>query len=455
MKKIFLLVTIIFTCLSFTACQPPDNIVIDNRVEFVEKDATEVSLWVNDFEEWNNQINIKQRMDFNDIEDDGIQLNQNLIEVNSFEDLIRSARETNNVPDIYMVSYGNIYKEVQNGNIVDLTDYFSTDVWNDVLPIAKEAVSYDSKQYAFPILMEPSSLLFYRKDLLQQYGKTSNVPSKWSDFVSLLETIKKNINEEGRKGIYPFDVPKGVALSWATWGMQVSATEGLAVTDDWTTSRLENDGYKDLANLWSDLYENNYVPLSSGDYTEVINDLCLDKLVMTTAGSWSIATIIKEFPDLVNQIGVMPMPTFDGEQNGVTATIGGWAYVISKESEHKEEAAEVIKYLVAENVDKSLEYFTEANYSKTPPRKTVQTAITNQLEEQSIVPNEWIEVLLDVSNRGALEPIYSWDISLSVSTMLENAALGNNISSEISIANQAVIEIISDEKLSNKNPRGE
>ena len=454
MKKFFLIVSVSAMMLILFGCTPPADITTNLREEYVETDATNVTMWVNDFEEWNNQINIKQRMDFNDIVDDNIQLNQIYVEVNSFEDLIRSARETGNVPDIYMVSYGNLYKEVQNGNIIDLSPYFSQSIWDDLTNTAIEGVTYDEKHYAFPILFEPSTVLFYRKDLLQEYAGTDQIPTDWDGFLNLLSTIKTNITESGTRGIYPFDVPKGIALAWGTWGIQAMATDGLAITDDWANSRMLNSGYQDLAELWDTLYSNQYVPLSSGDYTEIINDLCMDKLVMATAGSWSIATIIKEYPELVDKIGVMAMPTFDGNQNVTTATNGGWTYVISSECENVQAAVDVIKYLVAENQEKTLEYFEVANYSKTSPRISIQTSIEGIMDSQSTVPSDWIETVLEVSNYAILEPIYSWDISITVSTMLENAALGNDINSEIQQANQTIIDIIQEQNLPNQNPRG-
>ncbi len=455
MRKFFMLFLVLIISLVFSGCTPPDDIIINDREEYFEEGANKVTMWVNDFEEWNNQLNIKQRMDFNDFEDDEIQLEQVFVEVSSFEDLIRSARETNSVPDIYMVSYGNLYKEVVNNYATDLTSYFDTIIWDDLTDNADAAVTYNNSKYAFPILMEPSTMLFYRKDLLLQYGNTNEVPTNWDDFLVLLETIRTNIQDEGVRGLYPFDVPKGVALGWATWGLQIEASGGLAISDDWTTSRLNEPGYQNLAELWDNLYANNLVPLSSGDYTEVINDLCLDKLVFTTAGSWSISTIINDYPELVDQIGVIPMPTFGDNQDVTTATNGGWAYVISSESTNKEAAAEVIKYLVAENIDKPVEYFEGAKFSKSPTRKSVQTEIQLMLDNQTEVPSEWINTLIEVSNKSELEPIYSWDISIAISRMLENAALGNNIATEIKNASDEITAIINRENLGNNNPRGD
>jgi multiple sugar transport system substrate-binding protein len=453
MKKL-----IIFTLFSFCAfvlfgCTPPADLTTNLREERFETDATEITMWVNDFEDWNNELNFSQRIDFNDNVSDGIQLKQVLIDVDSFDDLIRSSRETNKVPDIYMVSYGNLYKEVKNGYAADLSTLFSDAEWEDLFDSAMSGVTFEDKQYAYPILLEPSTMLFYRKDLLLRYGGVTEIPTNWADFVTLCATITAAIKTEETRGLYAFDVPKGVALGWGSWGFQIAATDGLAITDDWTTSRLTNAGYTQLGQLWQTLYTNRYVPLSSGNYTEIINDLCLSKLVMTTAGSWSIATIVKEYPDMVSQIGVAAMPTFDGTYTGATATNGGWVYVISSTCENKEQAAQVIEYLVAGESGKSLEYFQGANYSKSSPRQSIQALIVSESQTQSIVPVEWISVLSDVASKAPMEPIYSWDISIAVSSLLENCALGNDLATEIQTAHQSVINLISTNDLANKNPR--
>lgn len=453
MKKTVYLLTSVLLALSAFACKPPSDIFINDRVEKFEEGATKVTMWVNDFEEWNNQLNIKQRMDFNDILDDGIQLEQVYIEGTSFEDLIRTARETNNEPDIYMVSYGNLYKEIQNGYVADLTELLEPSAFLDLQESVIPGVRYDNKFYAYPILTEPSSLLFYRKDLLQQYGQTTVVPNTWSEFIVLLQTIKSNLTSNNVRGIFPFDVPKGIGLGWGSWGMQYAASGGFAISDDWTESRLTHSGYTDLANLFKTLYGNLYVPLSSGEYTEIINDLMLNKLVMTTAGSWSIATIIKEYPHLIDQVGVTTLPTFNGNPNTPTATNGGWTYVISESSTNKEAAAKVLEYLVAGDAEVPLEYFRGANYSKTSPRISVQNRILSELQSQTEVPSAWIQVLSEVAAVAPLEPIYPWDISISVSSMLENVALGNTVSSEINKANSTIMGIITNSKLANNNPR--
>ena len=439
MKKIIFILTLLVVATCLTACEPPEDIVISDREEYFEEGATKITMWCADFEEWQNQLNKNQRMDFNDIKDDGLQLNQTFIQQTDIDDRLRSARETGSTPDIYMISIGNLYKEVLNGYAMDISSYINT--WDDLVPSALDAVSYNSGKYGYPICMEPSTLLFYRKDLLQEYGKTDKVPTKWDDFLTLCGTIKSNISASGKKGLYAFDVPKGVDCAWGTWGMQIAASGGLAVTDDWSQSRMITDGkqgYLNLGNLWYELYANKYVPYASGAYNEYITELCSDKLVMTTAGSWSVSEIINTYPELKDKIGVAVMPTFDGNQNVTTATNGGWVYVISSDCKHPEKAAEVLKYLVAgEDTTKTEEYFEKAYYSKASPRKSVQQKIETSLANQTTVPAEWISIINEVSSKGVLEPIYSWDISVQIELFLEKCAYADDASQNVASLKEA------------------
>lgn len=454
MRKSYILPIILLTStFSLLSCEPPDDIDINDKEEKFEEGATEIKMWMMDFEEWENRINIDHRMLFNDNLNDGIQLSQTYIDSNSFDDLIRGAYESNSVPDIYTVSYGNLYKEIKAGRAIDITQYFSDDVWNDLTDTAKEGVYYDDKYYGFPIVMEPSTLVAYRKDLLQTYGNTTSVPTTWDEFLELCTTIKTNLVAEGKRNVYPFGVPTGVACAWGTWGMQYAATGGLAISEDWTTSRIMEPGYAKLAEVWQQLYGNGYVPLSSGDYTESIFDVCDGKAVMTTCGSWSIATIANQYPEMIDNIGFAIMPTFDGNQDTVTATNGGWVYVISSECENVEMAAEVIKFLTAEDTAQTVDYFTRAYYSKVSPRKSVQAILDTEMSKETTIPTEWYETVNYVASRAVLEPIYSWDISVAVEGLLEEAAMGENIDDVVAECHQEVQEIIVRDNLANNNPR--
>ena len=459
MKRLLLVLTVMLVAVLLAGCEPPDDIkdiVNNSREEYFESGATTINMWCADFEEWQNQLNIKQRKDFNDIKDDGIQLSQTFILQTEIDDRLRSARETNSTPDIYMMSIGNLYKEVKNGYAMDISSYIDT--WDDLIPSATTAVSYNNGKYGYPICLEPSTLVFYRKDLLQKYGNATEIPTKWSDFLALANTVKSNIKKSGVKGLYTFDVPKGVACAWATVGMQISATGGYPITDDWSQSRLLTDAkdkYMQLGQLWYDLYAG-IVPLASGSaYNEIISELCDGKLVMTTAGSWSVSEIINAYPDMKDKIGVAVMPTFDGNQNVTTATNGGWVYVISSTCKNPEKAAQVIKYLVAgEDTTKTEEYFEKAYYSKSSPRLSVQQKIEASLATQTVVPAEWISVINSVTAKAELEPIYSWDISVAVAGFLENCAAAEDIESSLKKADEAIKLTIANEGLANNNPRG-
>ena len=449
-KKLLLFVV----AATLVSCAPPPDISLPTRDEQFEDGATEISMWMMDFEEWENQININQRLDFNENLEDGIQIKQQYIDTNAFDDMIRSAYESGNVPDIYTVSYGNLYKEIKAGRAIDLTSHFSNDVWADLTDTAKEGVCYDDKYYGFPIVMEPSTLLAYRKDLITQFGgDVNNIPTTWDGLLDLCATIKSGIKNSGKKNVYPFGVPTGVALAWGSWGMQHAATGGLAISDDWSTSRINEPGYEQLAEVFAELYTKGYVPLSAGNYTEASFDLCDGKNVMTTCGSWSVASIINNYPEMVENIGFATMPTLDGNQDKTTATNGGWVYVISSECEDVEKAVKVIEYLTAKDTKQTVEYFRKAHYSKFSPRKSVQAILDDSYKAQTVVPTEWVEVVNSVASKAVLEPIYDWDISVAVEILFEEAAMGENINNSITKCDNAVKDIIVSKGLAGTNPR--
>lgn len=384
----------------------------------VEKDATVVTLYAQSFEDWSNE-HLQRRVDeFNAIMDDGIQLEVKFFTDSAYNDAITVARENKTGIDLYMISYGNLYSDKRNGLCVPLTDLLKAEHFEDLTDAAKELVIYDGEYWAYPTLIEPSALLFYRKDMLEAAGVTA-VPTSWDELYEACDKLKPTLNPSQ----YALGLPTGAALGWATWGMQYNTTGGLVLDDSWQTIRLDEPGYKELCEFFYTCYHNGYVPvqqLTSSGYTDIIEALCQNKLAMTFAGSWSVAEIMQTYPDMASKIGVAAIPTFDGNQGGITATNGGWAYAIDATSEHQTEAARVIEWMFCEDAARTAGYFEAAYYSKTAVNKSVQEYISNA--ETSVDP-EWVAAVTLASNTAKPEPLFAWDVTSAVMKLFDTVSI--------------------------------
>lgn len=405
----------------------------------VEEGATVVTLYAQSFEEWINEY-LKKRVDeFNADLTDGIQLEVKFFPDDAFTDAIKVARENKSGLDLYMVSYGNLWSDVKNGLCLPLDDLLDQKYFDDLTDNANELVSYNGKHYAYPTLTEASALLFYRKDLLEAAG-VSAAPKSWTELYDVCAKLKGSLNAAQ----YPLGMPTGQALGWATWGMQYNTTGGLVLDDTWTQVRIEEPGYRELAELFYNLYKNGYAPaqqLTAKGYNDIIDALCQDKLAMTIAGSWSVAEIMNNYPTMADKIGVAPIPTIDGGQSGVTATNGGWTYAIDSGSQHQKEAARVIEWMFCEDAARTAGFFEAAHYSKTPVNKSVQEYIAANAKD---VNTEWLQVVTAVSNTAKPEPLFSWDVTVAVMKLFDTVSTYATTSDFDTLYDKAVEACLSD-----------
>ena len=350
------------------------------------------------------------------------------------------AASSNTLPDMWY-NWGGAFADyyAENGLCLDLTDYANEHNWSDrFLAGALQQATYDGKIIGLPQNLI-ALVVFYRKDLLEAAG-VSAAPKSWAELYDVCAKLKGSLNAAQ----YPLGMPTGQALGWATWGMQYNTTGGLVLDDTWTQVRIEEPGYRELAELFYNLYKNGYAPaqqLTAKGYNDIIDALCQDKLAMTIAGSWSVAEIMNNYPTMADKIGVAPIPTIDGDQSGVTATNGGWTYAIDSGSQHQKESARVIEWMFCEDAARTAGFFEAAHYSKTPVNKSVQEYIAANAKD---VNTEWLQVVTAVSNTAKPEPLFSWDVTVAVMKLFDTVSTYATTSDFDTLYDKAVEACLSD-----------
>lgn len=413
LKKVFLILVAILSLTILVACGDETEEEI-----YVEEGATKVVVYAREFEQWAREHLEGLANEFNKDLTDGIQVQVKFYTQDTYADALTVARENGKAPDLYMTTYGELYTNIQNNNATSLDSYLSETAVNDILPTALDLVKYGDSIYAYPWNLEPGSLLFYRKDMLAAAGVTK-VPTTWEELYAACAKIKPTLN----KAQYCLGLPLGgTECAWVTYGMQQNTTGGLALDDSWRVSRLNEQGYKDIAKFFYTIYSNDYAPtagLTSEGYTYIVDALCDSKLAMTFAGSWCAAEIYDYTEgdlSMVEKIGVAPIPTLTGDQSGTTSANGGWCYCISEQSKNKDKAAKFLNWMFTENAERTAQYFIEAYNSKAPTSASVKAYLDTH---SSNVPSEWAAVINDVAEKGIPEPIYPFDISLEVGKIFE------------------------------------
>lgn len=410
--------------------------------ELPKGDGSEVIVWNQVFEEWNQEHFTQQAEKYNTL-DRGYTVSQEFVTGDTWTERMVAAQSTGTGPDTYIISYNNIYGAVLDEAILPLDEIFAKEQLDDILPNVREMVSFNDKVYAYPQLVEPSTVLFYRTDLFEQAGLDA-APKTWDE---LIEYGKKLAEVD--PNVFALGIPNfGPEMGWSTWGWQMQAAGHLALNDAWDAPTID-EGYLELANLWKTLYDEMIVPEQPlSGYTD-LKAYGEGALAMQFTGSWGVAQLINDYPEIYEKTAVAAPPTKDGNTEDVIATNGGWTYVIDANSKNVDGAYNYMSWLLAEDPATPAEFFKVAQYSKAATRQSVSDLISSQ----GATPDH-ADIINEIASRAIAEPNYPWDISMAVSGMFEEIALGNVAPEE---AQKKVIdsiqEIITVQELPGKNPR--
>ncbi|MBQ8884782.1 MAG: extracellular solute-binding protein [Clostridia bacterium] len=430
-----------------------------------EAGATVVSVWLRDFEDWSNNVMKSIMDDFNKDKTDGLHIDYRFITEDAFGDALAAAQDSGNAPDIYQVSYMNLYSEVRNETVLPLNNLLPEASFADLTDSAKSLVTYSGNYYGYPQLMEPSAVMYYRKDLLTAAGVDYSKAEEWSfdDLYAACAKLKTTMKK--KNGKYPCLMYDFGQAGWATQGLQANLTGGnVCLTEDWSEIVVNSKAYKDLAAFFVEMYTNEYVPETwTTGYNDQIIDLCDGKAAIVYTGSWGIAEIMETYgADMAKDIGVATIPTLNGGANkGTTATNGGWSLVIDAKSKNPTAAAKIIEYLAAgEDTTAPERYFAAAHYSKSMPRKRMQEKLA-QTDISNVCPAEWLTTVLDITDKAIPEAIFTYDINLQTIGLvqgitidaLDGTSMEDSWNSRIGDVITEIEKIMANNNLAGNNPR--
>ena len=431
------------------ACAPAETMP-------VEEGATVVKIMAREFEQWRNDHFTSLVRSINEDLNDGIQVELEFVIEENFNDRLETARETGTAPDVIMYSYNHIYTQMSNGNIAALDGYVSEAALGDIKDEVKEAIEFGGKTYAYPWYTEASTVLFYSKSKFAQAGIVEP-PKTWQELLDACEKLKSTMP----RGTYALGMPLGGDIGWATWGMIYNQLGGWPITEDWSRSVFDDaDKVRDYArflDFYGKLYDNAYTPVSAlhaNGYNEIISAWADGKYAMTLAVSSQLGTLIQEYPDTLDDVGIAVMPTESGNAEAVTATNGGWCLGIDAKSSHKDLAGQVIERLLYTNTEKNVEFYTMSGYSRISALKSVDEAASALAESSEY--KDFAAVIGDVCSHAVMEPIYSWNISLQMAWSMENMIQGAT-QTTVQITQELkdkVENIIAVYELAGKNPHG-
>ena len=416
MKKFLSILLVIAFILTFAAgCGSKAN---------TDSDVTKIKIYTKDFESWANGY-IEDRIDeFNESQDEIYVELKIYYDDQLYWQAITTGRENGTSPDIYLISYNTLVREKEANNIISIDKYLTEEQKSDISADVWKMVEIEDEHYAYPWYTEPSTLFYYRTDVLKKAGYDS-APKTFAELYDVCEKIAPTLS----RGRYCLSLPVGQAdLSWTTVGLQKNMTGGFVVSDDWMESRIDEAGFKEIAQFFYTCIKNGWAApaaLTTNGYGDNVISLADETAIMCWGGSWNISLLYEQYPEAVEFIGISTIPTKDGDDTKCTATNGGWTFGISAQSSQaKQDAAwKFIEWMAADDVARSAEYFKVEHMGKVPVRESVLNYM--ETAEYDIKP-EWAETVTKVASYAVPEVRFPFDLSYAVAAMFETCILNTN-----------------------------
>lgn len=260
----------------------------------------------------------------------------------AYEDKINAALTSNDLPDILYVDGPNVSNYAANGIIQPIDDFFTEEDLNDFVESIKVQGIYDDKLYALGAT-ESSVALYYNKDMTDAAG--IKVPEKiedawtWSEFYEAAKqlttdtVVGTNIIMDQGEGL-----PYVLEQFWISNGTDFVSEDG-SKADGYVNSEKGVEAAEFLNSLIKDGYAN---------IDPIEKEFHNGNAATLLGGSWEVATLENEYPDL--NWGVTYFPVAD---NGGIATspTGDWAACVTKDADNLEATGEVMAFLMnQENV---------------------------------------------------------------------------------------------------------
>ncbi|MFT4414830.1 ABC transporter substrate-binding protein [Fredinandcohnia humi] len=413
-----------------------------------EKDSgkTVVNFWTPQWGDADQEWWEKNIKAYNESQDEVV-VKLEIVPGDAWDQKVVAAQAAGTSPDIMTMNYNKIIFSAEQGKILPLDEYVDPAIFEDLYDNVRDFVSLDGKHYAYPMLGEPSSVLFYRKDMFEEAGlDPEQPPTTWDE---LLEYGKKltNGNVFGLAA-----AGNAVEYGWTHWGLQ-GMVGAKPVSDDWSEATIVSEEYKELITFWNSLYQEGVLPKQAlGPYND-IKPLGEGQVAMQIGGSWSIGQLRTDYPDLLDKIGVAVMPTNDGNQEKTTASLGGWTLTIDGNSKHPQEAADFISWLLAGDEEIMVDFFKNVTkFSKFPARKSVDEVLSADPEGQN---DPWRKLIAEkIVPYTVAEPIYAWEFSMSYATALERVMLqGEDIEKSLQTAEKEINDYIKNNNYAGTNPK--
>ncbi|GAB2895644.1 extracellular solute-binding protein [Paraburkholderia jirisanensis] len=256
-----------------------------------------------------------------------------------------------NQPPCVFESWGGgpLHEYVKAGQILDLTPYLQKDpAYRDrFLPASWKPVTFDGKTYGVAAENASAAVIFYNKDIFQQYGLKP--PATWPELMHVVQVLTSH-------GIAPFALANKNKWTGSMYYMYLVDRIG---GPDVVRAALDGSGqgFNDPAFVEAGKYIQQLV--KTGAFAQGFNGLDYDvgasrrllyagRAAMELMGGWEASTIQSENPSFSRKLDFFPFPAVPGgkgDPRDVIGTVGDGFLSISSECKYPGAAFKLIQSL--------------------------------------------------------------------------------------------------------------
>lgn len=382
-------------------------------------DAVEIEFWHRTFtpveNDWYKDIVQK----FNEAQDEVV-VNVTEVPADAWDQKMKAAQAAGKAPDVYTHA-GAIEDAVEAEQFHELNGIVSDEALGEIIDAALPVSAIDGTYYAYPLVLEPQTVLFWNKEMLDAAGVDSeNAPATWDELLANCAKIAPTL-DDGQYCISPAaDAP---TFAWSTVGQQVNAMGHYALNADWSAPDIDNDGFRTFMDQYKQLWDNGYMAKqATGSYLEA-KDFGELKAAYKVSGSWMMSELGSDFPEMLDNTGIGAFPMVADPQNETTTTLGDFKWVVDGKTQKPEAAGKFLEWAIAGDVENLVPFFVATQFTKASVRESVSAAVADSPEAQNA---PWSSVISqDLAPSAISGAKYPWDVSLAVGTAIESVMKGS------------------------------
>lgn len=243
---------------------------------------------------------------FNASQDEVVMTND-MVKFDDYYTKLTTALAAKTAPDVVVVHQGNMLNYVENGTLLPLDEYVSSDILADFQAAPLNACRFDGKLYSLPLDVHPI-VFYYNTDILEEAG-IDKVPETAQEFIDAALKIKANTDYiplaiDNTTGTY-----KAYTLTRLFFSFM--AQQGGSFLNEDNTAANFNNAMGERALIWLQELVNKYdVNPSELDYDAAMNLFKLGEVAFYFNGVWATGTL--EAVDGLN-FKAVPLPAIMGE----------------------------------------------------------------------------------------------------------------------------------------------